>query len=50
MKYPEKFCTAELIKFNSDELQHLTDLLWADWERVNNALKVVRAMEDEDRR
>ena len=48
MIYPEKFCTAKLIKFDSDELKNLSDSLWADWERVNNALKVVQAMEDEN--
>ena len=48
MIYPKKFCTAELIKFDSEELSALADALWADWQRVNNALKVVRAMENED--
>jgi len=47
MKYPEKFITAALIKMNSEELTALADALWEDWSRVNDAFKVVKAMEQQ---
>ena len=46
MKYPEKFVTAALIKMDSEELSALSDALWADWQRVNNAFVVVKDMEE----
>lgn len=48
MIYPTIFCTAELIKKDSEELQSLLDALWADYMRVMNARKVVTAMEGEE--
>lgn len=47
MKYPEKFVTAALIKMDSDYLYSLKEALWADWQRVENALQVVKSMEQQ---
>tara|TARA_R100000541_G_scaffold58101_1_gene68931 strand:- start:160 stop:324 length:165 start_codon:yes stop_codon:yes gene_type:complete len=47
MKYPEKFITAALIKMDSEELSAIADALWSDWSRVNDAFKVVKAMEQQ---
>lgn len=39
---------SELIKMSAKELTQLETSLWDDWQRVNNALKVVNDMEGEE--
>lgn len=49
MKYPEKFITAALIKKTYEELSALADALWTDWKRVDDAMRVVKSMELQQR-
>ena len=39
---------SELLEFTAKELKELEKLLWADWEQVNKAHKVVLKMEEEE--
>lgn len=48
MKYPKKFTMSELIKMSSVELSEIESALWADWNRVSKAHKVVSQIEEEE--
>lgn len=39
---------SELLKLTIEELMELDEALWGDWQRVRNALAVVREMEREE--
>lgn len=49
MKLPEQFITAALIKMSYDELSDMAGALWTYWKRVDDAMRVVKSMELQQR-
>ena len=39
---------SELLKFTAEELKDIEKQLWADWEQVSRAYKVVSKIEEEE--
>ena len=47
-EYPKVFKMSELLELHIDDLRALEDALWADWQRVSNAVKTVEDLNGED--